>query len=437
MHSIQAINKDTLFKAASIALVVTAMTFAIRANLLGELGNTFGLSPKEMGEIAAAAFWGFTASMLLGGVICDLIGIKAMYWASFFGHILGIVLTIISTGYWTLFLSTLLIGFANGFIESASYTMVSSMYSKEKSRRINDWHIWFPMGIVIGGLIAYFCSQMNLGWKIQMAVMIIPTLTYGFMFFGQKFPISERISMGVTSSEMIKECFRPIFIFMVFCMLLTGATELGTNQWIAELLSSVGVPSILLLVFINGIMALGRYNAGQILKVVPSSVLLLLSAIFSFIGLQWLGITQGYTSFLAAGVFAIGICFFWPTMIGFVSENIPKSGPLGLSIMGSTGLLSTALIMPFFGQIYETELSKAIPDSQNYQELLQLSPDHPSFNLINKAKIIAGSETLMYASILPGILIIAFGILVYMKRKKQKHWPYNKQLKSIKKYGKI
>src|SRR5690606_13622501 len=104
---------------------------------------------------------------------------------------------------------------------------------------------------------------------------------------------SERISMGVSNRDMIKECLRPLFLFLVFCMFLTGATELGTNQWIAELLSTVGVPSILLLVFINGIMALGRYNAGAILKRVSSTGLLFLSAVLSFVGLICLGYAKG------------------------------------------------------------------------------------------------------------------------------------------------
>jgi len=225
--------------------------------------------------------------------------------------------------------------------------------------------------------------------------------------------------MGVYNREMMKECFRPLFIFMVCCMFLTGATELGTNQWIAELLSAVGVPSILLLVFINGIMAAGRYNAGTILKRISSTGLLFLSAIFAFIGLVWLGYAQGYAAFAAAGVFAIGICFFWPTMIGFVSENLPRSGPLGLSLMGAVGLLSTALIMPYFGQIYEVQLSGSIPNGVDLQVLENAVTGSKEANLWSQAKAIAGSKTLLYVSIMPAILIIAFGYLHFSRRNKK------------------
>lgn len=412
-------NKKRLFTACCLALVVTAMTFAIRANLLGTLGEEFGLTPTEIGEIASAAFWGFTLAMFIGGPLCDFIGIGRMYLFAFIGHVVGIILTIYSDGYWSLFFSTLLVGIGNGFIESASYAMVSSMYTQEKAKKINDWHIWFPGGIVIGGVVAYLLTLLGTGWQIQMAIMLPPSLVYGYMFFKQKFPKSERVTLGVSNSEMVRECFRPLFLFMLLCMVFTSATELGTNQWIAELLSTVGVPSILLLVFINGIMALGRYNAGPILKVLSTTGLLVFSAIFSFIGLLWLGYAQGYMAFAAAAVFAVGICFFWPTMIGFVSENLPKTGPLGLSLMGGIGLLSTSLVLPYMGQVYESQIAFAVPRGYDLEALRFAVVGSSEAAVWAQAKLSAGANTLRYVSILPAILIVAFTLL-YFKRKGKK-----------------
>lgn len=405
------INKKRLFSACSVALVVTAMTFSLRAALLGTLGTYFDLKPEGIGEIASAAFWGFTIAMFFGGPLCDFLGLRYMYLFAFFAHLSGIILTIYSTSYWPLFLSTLLVGIGNGFVESASYTMVSSMYADNKAKKINEWHIWFPGGIVAGGLIAWLLALAQVHWKMQMAVMIIPTLIYGFMFFGQNFPKSERVMRGISNKEMIKSCFHPLFIFMVLCMLLTSATELGTNQWIAELLANGGIPSILLLVFINGVMALGRANAGFVLKHLSSGGLLLLSAVFSCAGLLWLGNAQGYIAFAAAGVFAAGICFFWPTMIAFVSENLYKTGPLGLSLMGGVGLLSTALVLPYMGCVYSAQLDHASAE---------LSGSGLTSEQLTAR---AGASTLELMAILPGILIVAFAILyLYMYRRKNSKW---------------
>jgi len=72
------VNKKRLFNACSLALVVTALTFAIRANLMGPLGAEFGLSAKEVGEIASAASLGLTVAMFVGGMLCAYIGLGQM-----------------------------------------------------------------------------------------------------------------------------------------------------------------------------------------------------------------------------------------------------------------------------------------------------------------------------------------------------------------------
>lgn len=415
------INENRLFFSICIALVVASLTFAIRANLIGTLSNEFGLTPLELGNVIGAAFWGFTVAMLLGGLLCDLIGLKSMFILAFLGHFIGIVLTIISKNYLLLFISTLFVGLGNGFIESASYTLISSLYPKNKTIMLSKWHIWFPAGIVIGGLLAWGLALLSISWRIQMAVILVPTIFYGILMFNQIFPRSERISLGVTYREMFKECINPLFIFMVLCMLLTSATELGTNQWIAELLSEIGVPSILLLVFINGIMTIGRANAGKVLSKFSSINLLIISSILSCLGLLWLGHSEGYLSFVAAGIFALGICFFWPLMIGFVSENLPKTGPLGLSIMGGAGLLSTALIQPFFSQVFNSELNKLLPFNKSLENLKSSSAGPEAAEILHQIRLEAGANTLTYVAILPGVLILAFIILqMIIKKRKQK-----------------
>ncbi|MBL4794330.1 MAG: hypothetical protein JKY24_02205, partial [Pseudomonadales bacterium] len=86
-------------------------------------------------------------------------------------------------GFWGLFFSTFLIGVANGLVEAACNPLVATLYSENKTTKLNHFHIWFPGGLVIGGLVVYFFNQMGLGWQWQMATMLIPALVYGVMFF--------------------------------------------------------------------------------------------------------------------------------------------------------------------------------------------------------------------------------------------------------------
>jgi len=253
---------------------------------------------------------------------------------------------------------------------------------------LNRFHLWFPGGIVIGSILGYFIiEQAKLPWQVLVATMFIPTILYGLLIINQKFPKTERVQLGVSTLNMWKAIISPLFLFMGFCMVLTAATEIGTNQRISSLLQETGVSAILVLAFINGIMAIGRGLAGPVVKKINSTGMLLFSAVFACLGLIWLSYSSGATTFMAAFVFAVGVCYFWPTMLGFVSEKIPESGALGLSVMGGIGNFAISIALPIIGIFMDTESS--------------------------------GAETLRYMAVLPAILIIAFLFLnIYTRREK-------------------
>ena len=385
------INKNRLFLASCLALITTAMTFAIRARLETVFGpEGVGLTLEQIGYAFTPAFWGFTLAMIIGGPLVDSLGIKKITWIAFAMHAIGIVWTLMADSMTSLFLATLFVGIGNGMVEAALNPMIASMFPKNKTKMLNRFHVWFPGGIVIGSLVGYVVMDvMGLGWEVMVATLFIPLVLYAAMFYGQKFPVTERIQLGVSNKKMISSLGNPLFLFMVFCMFLTAASELGTTQRIESLLKSSVATPLLVLAFINGIMALGRAFAGQVVHRLQPAGMLLFSAIFTFIGLWLLTITSGGLTFAAAAVFAIGVTFFWPTMLGFVAEYLPETGALGLSIMGGAGMLSVSLVLPIMGFLLDNA---------------------------------DAGEALRTMSILPAILIIAFtGLNIYMKKRLAKN----------------
>jgi MFS family permease len=325
--------------------------------------------------------------MIIGGPLVDLLGIKKITWMAFITHAVGIVLTLMADSMTSLFIATLFIGIGNGFVEAALNPMIASMYSDEKTKMLNRFHVWFPGGIVIGALLGWLIMDvMNLSWQVMVGTLFIPLFIYGILFFGQKIPVTERVQLGISNQKMFSSVLKPLFLFMVACMFLTAASELGTTQRIESLLKESVAAPLLVLAFINGIMALGRLFAGQVVHKLSPSGMLLYSAIFTFVGLWLLTISSGGMTFVAAAVFAIGVTFFWPTMLGFVAEYLPETGALGLSIMGGAGMFSVSLVLPIMG------------------------------NLMDNA---SAGEALRTMSILPAILIVAFlGLHIYMKKRK-------------------
>ena len=147
------IKRNQLFVASCLALLVTSLSFGIRAGLLNTWSHEFGLTQEEIGIITSTAFWGFPLAIFIGGVLVDIIGMKKLLIAAFIFHAVGIFLTIIASGFWPLFISTLLIGMGNGTVEAACNPLVASLYPTNKVTRLNYFHLWFPGGIVIGTLI--------------------------------------------------------------------------------------------------------------------------------------------------------------------------------------------------------------------------------------------------------------------------------------------
>jgi len=404
------IQTNRLFVASCLALLVTSLSFGIRAGVLSQQGIDFQLTNAQLGTIAATAFWGFPLAMLVGGTIVDIIGMKRLLVLAFIFHLAGIVLTIYATGYWSLFFSTLLIGIANGTVEASCNPLVTALYPNNKTTKLNHFHLWFPGGIVIGTLIVFLFNKIGLGTNLQVGMMLIPTILYGYFFSKLEFPETERVSSGVSASDMYKSLLNPLFIFMIICMFGTAITELFTGQWIDVLLKNVSDNAILLLTIETGIMVIGRAFAGPVVHKFSPSGVLLISAILAAAGLYLLGHTTGNMLFVGAIIFGIGVCYFWPTMLGFVAENLPKTGAVGLNLMGGAGMFAVSVYMIFMSDFYDTLVNAKIPAATAAADLAAVT---------NEAKKLAGPEVINATLLIPLVLIVAFvGLNVYMKNKK-------------------
>jgi MFS family permease len=396
------INKNKLFIACCLALTVTAMTFAIRAGILGQLSQDFSLSDTQLGWINAMAFLGFPVATMLGGLLYNFLGAKKLVMIAFIGHILGLLLTMNAEGFWTLLISSFCIGFANGSVEAACNPLIADIYHKNKTTMLNRFHVWFPGGVVIGALISKSMTDLSFGWQAQIAIMLAPTLIYGYLIFTQKFPETTNINTSTTIN--IKALFSPLFLFIAFCMTLTTTSELGTQQWIERILGSSGASPMIIMAMITGVMAVGRFFAGPLIHKFNPAGVLLYSAVVTTLGIYSMSIATGNMVYFSALLFALGVTYFWPTMVGFVAENIPKSGALGMSILGGIGMFAVSMWNPVIGSWIDKARIEALA--------VNSSPE--------LAELAAGQATLANLSIFPFVLIFAFTALVIFMRKSTK-----------------
>jgi MFS family permease len=232
---------------------------------------------------------------------------------------------------------------------------------------------------------------------VQVGTMLIPTVIYGYLFVKLDFPVTERVASGISYGGMAGALLNPLFIFMFICMLGTGITELFTGQWVDVLLKNVTDNALLILTLDTGIMVLGRAFAKPVLKKINPQTLLLVSAILAALGIFMFSTVTGPLIYLAAIVFGMGVCFFWPTMLGFVNTNLPETGALGLNLMGGAGMFAVSIFTLFMGGYYDRIVKEAGNDT------------------------LAGREVLQATLMIPLVLIVAFtGLVFYMRNRKKR-----------------
>lgn len=374
-------HKGRLFAASCVAIVTTSMVFSIRGDIIDALAADFHLTKEQVGLILSPAFWGFTLSILIGGSLVDFLGMRRLLLLSSAGYAAAVLAIIFSprpaahvNSLWDspelliLHAAMLTLGLAQGLVEGVVNPLIATMYPRQKISKLNILHAWWPGGLILGGLASYgitktmgldapevAAAQATLGWQLKLSLILIPAVLFFLLSFRERFPQTERVSAGVSNTAMVKECFQPLFILWWVCMWMTAATELGPDQWVPSLITNLaGMQGIVILVWTAGIMFALRFFAGPLAHALSPVGLLAASSVLSALGLYMLGgVDSPVSAVAAATVFGVGKTFFWPTMLAFASERFPKSGPLGMAIIGGTGMLSAAFILPIMGGWYD------------------------------------------------------------------------------------
>ena len=443
------INRNRLFWLSCISLIVTAMTFAIRAGILTQLSEQFALSDTQLGWVNGMAFLGFPLAMVLFGFLYNALGPRLIMILAFVGHVLGLVLTITAGGFLGLLISTFFIGFANGSVEAACNPMIAELYKDDKTKWLNRFHVWFPGGIVIGAVVSYVMTNMGIGWQPQIAIMLVPTAIYGLMVFTTRFPDVRnevnKVSLSGLGWILMAAIFAlliligtpnallaslpgtfvgPLLVVLVLTFLLTkvitgrtrdalmmvilmalmsltATSELGTQQWVERILGASGAQPMIILGLVTGIMAVGRYFAGPLIHALNPLGVLLFGAVGTALGLFLMATVTGAMVYVAAIVFAVGVCYFWPTMIGVTAQYVPRSGALGMSLVGAAGMFALTIWNPVIGGWIDTA-RKTAEDTGLTGDAVELA---------------AGQGALSQLVAFPIVLIVSFAIMYALRKR--------------------
>jgi MFS family permease len=310
--------------------------------------------------------------------------------------------------FYCLYLGAWAFSLANGTCEAVINPLTATLFAKNKTHWLNILHAGWPGGLVLGAVISLLLNQLSgITWQVRWAIVFAPMLLYGVMMLGRRFPTSEAKQSGISTRSMMGEVgllgaavvlallglwltsdvvpgllrlvgapeslswlgwalagalwilfgsfsrFRLGHWMLAFLYILhglVGYVELGTDSWIIDITKTVlNNPDEALLAFIwtNILMFTLRFFAGPIVHKISPIGLLFASAVVGTTGLWLLGLSGTDTTWLwlaAVTVYGLGKTFYWPTMLGVVSERFPKGGALALGFSGGAGMLAAGLL---------------------------------------------------------------------------------------------
>ncbi len=396
-------NAKRLLWAGFMAILAAGVGFAIRGGIFDNWAKEFGFTGAQLGAIGGAGFSGFCFGIIIGGVIVDKIGYGKLVFVALLCHVLSAFVTFGAStpenAYNLLFWGMFIFAFANGTLEAVANPLVATLFPNNRTHYLNILHASWPAGMILGVVAGWILDdKMQLNWKLQLSLYLVPTVLYGIMFMGQKFPKSEAAEKGASFSQMFKAVgllgaavawflhskifgdilkgtgngelignllggalllgvgfitrfsIGSVLLFILYVThALVGAVELGTDGWIQNITGNLftSEQGKYLFLWTSAIMFGLRFCAHFIektLKVSPIGLLFLCAAI-ACVGLNLASSMHTFgMALVALGIYAVGKTFFWPTMLAVVGDRFPQTGAVAMSIMGGIGMLSAGLI---------------------------------------------------------------------------------------------
>ena len=417
--------KSPAFWVGKLAIFTAGLSASLRSAIATDIKVAY-LDPVSMadsgrmiGVALGAAFLGFSIMLMVSSLLLDRIGMKRMLLAASAGFIVGTAIVVfaddLSSGrsvYHLIVAGMFICGIGWGCVEGTVNPMVASLYPHDTTHWMNVLHAWWPMGMIIGGLTGVGASQLGIDWRVTFGLVAVFALIMGVRTSQLEFPPTTSVRMNVASKSQFAEIFRrPSFFIWFLLMLLTAATELAPGQWVDVALTSVvGMRGVLLLVYVSAIMFVARHFAGPLAHKLSPEGLLASSSALAFVGLLSLSVANSpVTAMLAATAWGFGVCYLWPTMIAVAAERYPRGGALAIGLMGVAGSISSYVVLPLLGAVYDTAKIEAAGGAA---QLATLSREQ-----LQSVLVFAAGESFRVVSAIPAFLVFAFLALWFFTRK--------------------
>lgn len=348
-HASNSIFYIIKFLAAALMTVIGPM--------LGQIAAEFDLSLSQSGLMYTAEFTGFAVFIVVGGVLSDRIGKRAVMTAVL--AVLTVSLFAFSLAD-SFYFALIVMIFAGGFcgpLESVSTSIMMDLNPGESQKYILTSSVAYGLGAVFGPVVAGICLQNAVPWRsVYVGLSIVCAVMLAISYLAQIPKVHKTGGITLKAAGLIFRDWR--FMLVCACIFLYCGAESSTWGWMSEymekglaftvLKSSLAIGAFWLSITV------GRLICNKIAPHVPArtlvAVLASVSAVVTFV-----------SAFVSSEMFAwvmivlMGLFYSsqWPLMVGQVVKNHAAYSGTSIAMMACSGGIGMAVIPALLGLIAE------------------------------------------------------------------------------------
>ena len=359
-------NKKALTFLGFMMFVLAALNFLALPKSIFDIGNFYGWTGAQKGNLFSASGIGFILGALVSGYLSESFGKKQIILIglilSAMGNFLFGYLPCFNFSYlYYFFLAfNFLIGIGNGTLEGLTNALIIHLHPEKKPLYLNLAHAFFAVGAVIGPLIdGYLMDVLNWQWIFYFNGIV--SLSLLLLFFSQSCPSfkdEQKIKLGVVANLLRNKAF----LLLNLCILLYVGAETGLVSWVVEYLRTninfrvSQLQSGMLLSYFWIAMLIGRFGYGWWVEKTSPYLALAISSLGGSVCILLFLITKNLTLatffIVLYGAFLSGM---FATIVSLAGHRFPRYIGVVTGVMaGSTGI-GSAIFPNIIGRISDVK----------------------------------------------------------------------------------
>lgn len=350
-------NRKYVTYLCNALFAINAIAFTGISPLLSEISRSFSVGMSTVGLIFTANCIGFIVFTILGGILTDKMGKKAVLLISLLGMSLAQLLFCASTQFVIGCVLMFFIGGFEGIVQTLATAVVADINVERKDYYINLSTVFFGVGAFFGPIIAGSFLLSKISWRIYYLFSGISILIIGILFIFTK--IASLTNVESIKTNDLKFLFKnKAYILICFCIAVYSGAEVGSWGWMSTFLKeklhfSVMKSGIAVGVFWAGI-TIGRFLCGLFTDRISTRNFIRILTLSSIIAIILSGVlADEKLVFLSIAVMGLSFSSLWPFMVSLGSSCFKKTSGTVFSLLVASGGIGASIIPYLLGIVGE------------------------------------------------------------------------------------